>query len=88
MSSVVVYVWTEKHEGMGHEYVEAVVRDQPGISASVSRRNDPNAHAAPILVDAWNRAHPDDRRTYDDFTWQAPPTDWVNPNTEPIPPTR
>lgn len=83
MSSVVVYVWTEKHEDMGHEYVEAVVRDQPKISASASRRNDPMAHASPLLVEAWNRAHPENPRGYDDFIWEAPPTGWVNPNIEP-----
>lgn len=88
MDPVTVYVWTVKHPGLSYEHVEAVVVDQPAISASASRRNDPMAHAAPLLVAAWNRAHPDDQRGYDDFTWEAPPAGWVNPNTEPIKPER
>ena len=86
MAPVSVYVYTVKHPGMSYEYVEAVVRDEPRVSASASRRLDPNADARPLLVDSWNRAHPEDPRSYDDFTWEAPPAGWVNPNTEPIKP--
>lgn len=86
MNLVTAYVYTSRHEGVEHEYVEAVVRDEPRINASASRRLDPTAHAAPLLVDAWNAAHPEDRRTYDDFTWESPPAGWVNPNTEPVDP--
>lgn len=85
MNPVIVYVYDVVHEGVGHSYVEAVVADRPEINASASRRLDPNAHgrATDLLVDAWNRTFPDDRRAYVDFTWQAPPVGWVNPNTEP-----
>lgn len=86
MDPVVVYVYTVQHEGFAYEYVEAVVRDEPAINASASRRNDSMAHASPLLVDTWNRAHPENQRTYDDFSWEAPPADWVNPNTEPVKP--
>lgn len=86
MDSVIVYLYDVVHQGVEHSYAEAVVRDEPRINASASRRLDSGADARPLLVDAWNRAHPEDVRRAHDFIWEAPPVGWVNPNTEPVDP--
>ena len=75
-----VYLWMVwPADDKGPQVDRAVVVNEPEIDAMTSRNNPRKLSVREMLVEEWNKRHPDDPRTEDDFEYQPPAGGWSHP---------